>query len=1541
MAIAQDTSERCIVNRRLPSFGLGVRRKQESEMRRATVPASRSPGGVCHMGRLSRVNNTLAAEPEPGSSNFYTNSTQMCTRGDTTLRCSVLMQNLSDPASSRVHLHDFPLSPPAVLGSDSRRPHPRRALCTSCARANLTRVLTRLLETLPVRLSAPQQLSFGVPRRISTERLIVAQLHRQLCGANRTCPPLVRALGPACSGGGCLRRRLFMPAVLANISAPPTALPHTDALWNRNWVFCPHTSGGGPTGGSGPTSGPTQDARVDPAVCRGSIPKSAWLDPQQRAGACTDALLQETPSSGAINFCLINAQTADLCSRIASWVQTTEFILCQAAGLCEESDFFYSPTTFNLQEQEFVYDTVHRFYTEDAGLTCPQAPGFFSYTGAGAGRRLHAYRGPTAVATYEQLQRLYKESSETTESRETQELANDEALETCASVSIAPLLLIVEQMREGKRALMLVAYHSLRSSFRLIELFLAVTADTASHLADVATDAVQIAATRLLTEVTALMDVLGHFVDEISSAVMELAMSEGVGATLKEMLVTVCNIVVWIHNNIWAKVMCPVTAFFLEVMQLWIDIVQILVETLRALRINVDPMVSFINFVRTVLGRVSSALADCTELSGSVCVLASSMEGYTPSAAKLPVPTRCWSSYVTFFGDNQQLSCSAADTCRTGSLSSERVMCGACPQQSNPSISEFACDYLTKLCTCAVPQLQSTSCLVNEDCMLADSLASCLLINDNLQTSRSSILCTQCPFQSMCFHSAVGDSGVCACGARQRAFQLCTPEDAQRQSALSLMLNNLCLYTGAVSRFYEIEFRQTSVIPCQELDPTTASCAYVVDSNMYIVRGFGRMRRRLLSSEEDDPPTTYTSIDPSCRDALVSEALPHTRASCQAMFDSSRATLLVLGLERQLPPCALCSFTDALQATRSNPLAVLRVLSSPTMLATVARRHGPAERALQLLLSLHGGLAGAVQRIAAVDAASIVTIENTAGVVLVHVDDTVLPPPVARALEAWVAEVLHRQERSSCSANASACSALPRTSHPQSSLPQSLPQSPQSLPQSTRSSHPRSLLLFQELVMAVESRVRDGWDQADRLHEAFAQSITQILTYKHVEQDPILGEQLWPQRPPDAADDAADHCDELRTLLLLSVNVAEGVRKGWLTLTHERNTMQSKPAESLRDAWPPLLSATGEYAMPEHTLEPGPQNDMLVGIAIDAVDATLDALDVRPTVFYDLLFSLASVANTSFTCDYHAVQTCSAWSVRLWQGAIIVLLYFSAVSIFTSALGLSFSSALLVPFFSLVLLQLCYGYAWTCVPMVPVCAWQDFTESMNVIFPLTLELPDELKKTDDGCLTLCTPGDNSSRACLPRYPSAQCTRSCKEAPFEYVSASSVFAWVLAEIGPWATDYARSNSHHVPFLLHQRFNKEMLEHASTLRRGSPDFVRAHRLCAGLSAYLLIPYLLLLVIVFGFLLTLLPLLTAQLFPVLVLVFSLFTAASVAAEHTPDTKRDANGDGDASDDNDSDGNASDENTTETGDQAPRTGNAGPRPTDSAQHHVVRIDP
>jgi hypothetical protein len=1390
------TPQSCIVNRRLPAFGLGVRRTQTQDMPRAFVSGSLNNGGVCHMGRLPFINNTLTVEQMPG----IVYSAQMCTRSNTTLTCAMLSQNLSHPTNSTVHLHNFPVMEPVDGATSTDKTHTRRAQCTSCARANLTKVLTRLLQAMPVKSTVRQQLSFGVPHRISTERLIAAHLHRSLCGANQTCARLVKSVG--CST--CLRRGQFMPAFLNKISVPQSVMPSTDSLWNRNWVFCPHNEK--------QSVGPSQDPSINTGVCVGSVPKIEWLDPSKRVEACARELIAEAPSSASVNFCLMNSQTERLCLQMTSWLQRTEFFLCQAAGLCEESDFFYSPTTFNLQEQEFVFDTVQRFYTEDAGLECP-----------------------------------------TTVTIDTQKETNEAVMEQCSSVSISPLLIVVEQFRAGKRSLVLLTYHWMRVSWRLMEVFLAVTADAAATLADQASNAVQAAAEALLTEVTALMFVLGDFVEQIGTAVMELTMSKGVGSTFKEIIMALCRIVTWIFNNIWARIMCPVVQFLLEFMQMCIDVWQVLVDVLRTLFIPVDLLVNVIEFVRNTLNVIASSLNECAQLPADVCVLAPPVSANTNTRGTLPMPTRCWSSYVTFFGDNQQLSCTAADTCKLGSLSSERIMCGACPSQNNPSIQEYACDYITSICTCAVPQLRESSCLVNEDCMQADDETSCMLINDDLQISRSSILCSKCQFKSMCFHSALGDSGVCACGTRERLFQTCTPQEAQSQNSLSLMLNNLCIYSPATSSFYELEFAQTSVIACLQLDPTTASCAYVVDSNMYIVRGFSRTGRRLLSMQD----ATYTSLDPTCRDALESQALPNTRAACQANFDNSRATLNLLGLERQLPACSFCSLTDAIEAIRSNPLAVMRMLSSAEMLLTVVRRHGPAERAAHLFMTLHSGLSKAVQRITDTDASALVDVHEADGVRVVNVDDTVLPAPIARALETWISEMIAQNELRACNNNESACKNVSSTSIQ---------------PQHT---HSRRLLFFQELVMAIEMRVRDGWDKADRLHEAFAQSITQILTYRNMDQEQTLAEQQWGKESTSTG----SNCNELLDLLKIGIRITNGIRMGWLTLTHERDNLQGQPAEALKDAWPKLLEPDVENALPEYVAESS--DDKLVQLATDTVNATLHAFDIRPDVFYNFLFSVASGANMSFTCPYEAVQTCSAWKVRLWQGLIIIIFYFCVIALLLNTVGLSFLSSLLIPIFSLLLLQLCYGYMWTCLPMVPVCAWQDLTESINVLLPITLELPDDLKKTDAICLEPCA--YSLSARCLPRYPSAKCTKSCKETPFAYTSATSVVTWTLAEIGPWATQYALNNSHHVPFLQHERFNRELLSHILTLRRGSSDFVRAHRLCAGLSSYMLFPYILLILLALSLISTMLTLLASQIYPLLLLVFSLFTAASTGPQNT----------------------------------------------------------
>jgi len=418
-------------------------------------------------------------------------------------------------------------------------------------------------------------------------------------------------------------------------------------------------------------------------------------------------------------------------------------------------------------------------------------------------------------------------------------------------------------------------------------------------------------------------------------------------------------------------------------------------------------------------------------------------------------------------------------------------------------------------------------------------------------------------------------------------------------------------------------------------------------------------------------------------------------------------------------------------------------------------------------------------------------------------------------------------------------------------------------------------------VLAVEERVRDGWDQADRLHEAFAQGVSQILTYRHFAEAGVHDHDLWFSTPGDS-------CNELQELMRIASRTANGIMQGWLTLTHRRGELQSMPADTLAQAWPKLLRPEGADAVPEHLLEPPEHSDFLIQLSADAFHATLDAADVRPRSFYDLFYSVASAANASFTCPYEAVQTCSHWRVRLWQGFLIVSLYFSIIALLVGSVGFSFVTAfILSSLFSVALLQLCYGYMWTCAPMIPVCAWQDFTESVNALLPLSLDIPDELKKTSPQCRGC----KNPSRPCtkpLLRYPEADCLKSCRDTPFAYTSASNVVEWALAEtwsLDPWAAKFALDNSHHVPLFDHARFNHKLKSNVVTLHRASPGFIRAHRLCAGLSSYLLIPYFVLVLFAISFLTILVPLLTAQIYPSIILVTSLLTAASVDDEGLAD--------------------------------------------------------
>jgi hypothetical protein len=112
----------------------------------------------------------------------------------------------------------------------------------------------------------------------------------------------------------------------------------------------------------------------------------------------------------------------------------------------------------------------------------------------------------------------------------------------------------------------------------------------------------------------------------------------------------------------------------------------------------------------------------------------------------------------------------------------------------------------------------------------------------------------------------------------------------------------------------------------------------------------------------------------------------------------------------------------------------------------------------------------------------VVAIQRQGAATVVRVEDTVIPPHVARTLELLLESLLPALERV-VPKNASAAGSNQSSNASHASAASAGPPA-------------RRLLLFRELVLAVEERVKNGWTDAGRLHEAFAKSIEQVLTWK-------------------------------------------------------------------------------------------------------------------------------------------------------------------------------------------------------------------------------------------------------------------------------------------------------------------------------------------------------------------------------------------------------------------------------------------------------------
>jgi hypothetical protein len=1499
-----DPGDTCVVNRRLPAFA--IRMGQRTTAGSAFAPnelsdaprmasgfgrapptsASRRDGGACHMGRLPVVGHTAVLDTD------LSHSLQLCARAADHLACHALEQNRARANTSRSVLSFFD-APQNTAGARDRaldEQHGRRALCASCDKQGVQGVLPRFVNKPAQALNstARSPLSVGEHVRLSPERVVAAKLRRELCGANATCTALERVAAAEDFRHGKLLRALLergAPPAPEGEQARQQAREKAErALWTRPWVFCKHTK----------ALFDGQDRR-EPGDCSGYIDRETWLDVRSRPGECAKAVGGQMHSDfkAPVHFCLLHDDTGKLCSAMTQWRASIRRILCQASGACPSESYFYTPTTFDLSSQEFVFDSVRRFYIRDCKRDCTAAE-----------KKVGTHR--SATGTEQQLAE--------------QIASNAAALGECASSAIQPLYDAVAGARVIKRKIAVMYYYYYRVVQRFVQLLVVLVVDTATDVVGAASggkfdadidSALAEAAQKLATSCAALVESIGSLFEAAQQAMLKLFMSRGIGGSIRTIITFVCRAVKWIINSVWVPGLCPALDFVFNMLEIGVGVYKAIDDGLSFIGIDIPGFTEIIDLALKFIKMLSRFTDNCKDQrQDHPCEPGDADNSTLPEDVALAVPTRCWSTYLTFFGDHQQLSCTAADTCRKSRMQSARTMCGGCPTPLSETLA-FGCDEVTKLCTCGIKIHSETLCSANEDCELEDS--SCQLLDADLLLSTGDIPCSSCSSARVCFHGSSAETGRCACSAGfQDRLQRCSRDQGRgawvNPGYFLLDSNSLCLWhsAGVGVDIDVVEFKSASVIPCMHLDPSEATCAHAIDINLDIVRGGRRVSgRRLLGVEAHAEGGGVWSHDPLCRDALQSPLLAQTRSACSEALRRSNHTIAVLGLSRELPPCTLCSLTDVARAAAQNPLGVLNLLvHAPAVLA----RHGPFADAAAVFSAILDGVQKSASVLEADPRPLIFLGSDGAPRVGAHIaDEGILPAEVVLVIERALRFVSSAANRSGAALGRGAPSATPASRH-LLFFREIIDKVAED--RSPTAAHPDPLIAAG--LAEVFGHRYPGADATETLVRARASAGSASATgsasapglwSSAKSAEAAYSKQKWPLF---VRGELFVSCAELVELWRIAVRCANGTFSGWKTLTTERARLEGVPAARLRDAWPPLMRAnTSSFGPPSEALSFTPPGlDAATLFAARAVAWIFESLGIAPHVAYDLYYSVASVLEDSFVCDYESVQVCSRRRVTLEHGVVIIGVYVLAVYVVLTLFGLGMLVALFAPLFGLGLFYLCYGYAWTCLPMLPVCLLSDVESALAVVLPLSLAVPSALKKNTDDCRGVSSASQEECYELLKNgfttvfdssvkdyarcyfeqdYPQERCLVSCRESPFSYTSAADVFAWLLVELGDVFVDAARDAAAYVgPLVDTEAFVQTLNLREAALGRqvGSAD-VSAHRICALLNIHMLVPYVCIALLVLAYASALVFAVAGSLFPFFMLLSKVFATVSTGDE------------------------------------------------------------
>ena len=615
-----------------------------------------------------------------------------------------------------------------------------------------------------------------------------------------------------------------------------------------------------------------------PDRCYGVIDRATWQDPSTRFDACKAVIATHSQqNSTPTRFCTLSPQLANLCVKLARWSNEDIPFI-----LCKAAGH---PDCLT---QGFFYNpTAFSISNKDFVYNSVRA----MYT------KLDPAACPAIAANRQVLQ-------------------NEVLRSQCGSVALEPIRNMLTIARSFGFDFSVLQYCAVSFGMNMFGVVLGAFAGMRSLISESAYN-MKIHATLFLNKLGAVMGVLWKVLFQLADY--------DAFKWMKEIVKMYCVILEYVIAPVVKKLLLPFWSFLLTVFK----------DMKKAfgyigLGGAFDPIIAMLTFA-------VDSLTDFPD----ACPGEDNEDDEARSPGTLPVATKCWSTYNTFFGDNNVLSCTKADTCHRSVTDTSLVMCGACPNPTT-DFAPFGCLSVTKTCTCSVPVFTMQYCESNSDCYAEDS--SCKYLDSELEPSIGFTRCSACQHKRLCFVGAGDSVGYCACTLFDVQWGRCLDQGA----AVNPGYDNMCVLTtdyNALQSSFTFSFDASLSTACRLLNQGFTFCSRESGNGFLYVTGneVGR-RRRLLESDENSAVAIDT-MSSVCRDALSSDFMPNVRRDCIAAFEESKVTVRMLGMQDAWPECAFCGVEDMLHTFMFKPHNMIILFSNVSSVTHVFMHHTYAKHA--------------------------------------------------------------------------------------------------------------------------------------------------------------------------------------------------------------------------------------------------------------------------------------------------------------------------------------------------------------------------------------------------------------------------------------------------------------------------------------------------------------------------------------------------------------------------------------------------------------------